>query len=143
MHFIWEFLWKCINDENACRKCIFFIFVYWMHETYIKSIFYWMNNNMKMNSILFVSLFVLNKILKMNALTLFETIFFLRMCVCYLHKSASMIHETLDENNFYKMCMDVWSLRWMHEWMKPLFFNIMRMYGWMKIYSYICINGCM
>jgi len=51
-----------------------------------KSIFYWMNNNMKMNSLLFFSLFVWIRLWKcmnawgyedtwMNALTLFETIF--------------------------------------------------------------------
>jgi len=54
----------------------------------------------------------------MNALTLFETFFFLRMHVCYLHGSRWMVHETLDENGctmyetlnenkFYEICMDV------------------------------------
>jgi len=69
----------------------------------------------------------------MNALGLFETIFFfLRMHVCYLHgntwivketlyENEYMIRETLDENKFYEICIDVWSHRWMYEWMNPNF----------------------
>jgi len=54
--------------------------------------------------------------------------FFLRMHVCYLHGSTWIVHktldeneymirETLDENKFYEICIDVWSHRWMYEWM--------------------------
>jgi len=64
----------------------------------------------------------------MNVLGLFVTIIFLRMNVCYLHGSIwivdetldeneYMIRETLDENKFYEICMNVWSHRWMYEWM--------------------------
>jgi len=75
----------------------------------------------------------------MNALGLFETIFFLRMHVCYLHWSTWIVDETLDENEymiretldeneymiretlyenkFYEICMNLWSHRWMYEWM--------------------------
>jgi len=42
----------CLNEYMM--KCILFIFVYWMHDAYIKSIFYWMNNNMEMNSIVLI-----------------------------------------------------------------------------------------
>jgi len=27
-----------------------------------------------------------------------------------------MVHETLDENRFYEICMDIWSPGWIHEW---------------------------
>jgi len=57
----------------------------------------------------------------MNALGLFVTIFFLRMNVCYLHGSTWILDETLDENTFYEICMNVWSHRWMYKWMNPDF----------------------
>jgi len=34
-----------------------------------------------------------------------------------LDENEYMIRETLDENKFYKICMNVWSHRWMYEWM--------------------------
>jgi len=133
---------------------IFFIFVYWMHDAYMKCIFYRMNNTMKMNSIFFfVSLLVWIRVWKcmnawgyedawMNALGLFET-FFLRMHVCYLHGSTWIVHETLYENKFCEICMDVWSHRWMYQWVRPLFFSTS--WEWMNDENifFICINGCM
>jgi len=117
---------------------IFFIFVYWMHDAYMKCIFYRMNNTMKMNSIFFCFFACLNKTLKMhecmrlwgcmNECTGSIWNFFLRMHVCYLHGS------TLDENGFYEICMDVWSRSWMYEWMKAPFFQHDENEWTMKIY---------
>jgi len=101
-NFIWEFLCRCINEcmiKIHIGNVYFFIFVYWMHDAYMKSIFYW-NNNMKLNSILFVSLFVLNKTLKMHecmrlwrckdeCIDSIWNCFFYKMHVCYLH----WVHE--------------------------------------------------
>jgi len=62
----------------------------------------------------------------MNTLTLFETAFFMRMHLCYLHESTWMVHETLDDNGFYEIQIDIWSPRWMYEWMdeSPLFYDL-------------------
>jgi len=115
-----------------------------IHEMY----FYRMNNNIKINFIFFLFLCLLNKTLKMHeCMRLWRCMdecsksiwnyFFLRMHVCYLHGSTwivdetldeneYMIRETLDENKFYEICMNVWSHRWMYEWMNesrfPLWF---------------------
>jgi len=47
--------------------------------------------------------------------------FFLRMHACCLYESTWMVHETLDENKLYEICIYVWSPRWIHEW--NLFFQ--------------------
>jgi len=116
------FLKKCISAMGVHDEFILFIFLF-------KSIFYWMNYNMKMNSMFFFFV-CLNKISKMNALgyedawmnvlILFET-FFLRMHVCYLYESTWIVHETLDDNGFYDICIDVWSHRSMYEWIESHF----------------------
>jgi len=71
----------------------------------------------------------------MNELGLFETFFFLRMHVCYLHESTWIVDETLDENKFYEICMNVWSHRWMYEWMNPDF-----LYDFFRIYEFVNDN---
>ena len=68
------------------------------------------------------------------------------MHVCYLHGSTWIVHETLneneymiretlDENKFYEICIDVWSHRWMYEWMNPISFMI-----FFRIYEFVNDN---
>jgi len=131
-------IYKWIHDENACGKCIYFIFFYFMYDDmkmYIWNLFffYWMN--ICLNIIRFRK--CINtwcyKDVWMNALALFETIFFMKMHVCYLHDSTWMTHETLDDSMRYVYMYEVLS-GCINEWIPSFFFNIMRMYRWMKIY---------